>query len=93
MKTKNNNRTSLILTSSILCLGLLTSCDEDKPTVSKNFWGDTVVSHKTGSGTYTRTTYGEDWFSNPKTTVSRGHENATHWGDLIVGILEILAEE
>jgi hypothetical protein len=53
--------------------------------------GDTIVSRSNSSGSYTRTEYGSDFFGNKTTSVSRGHDNATEQGDLLVLILEGLA--
>lgn len=73
----------------------LCSCDEDhsqRTTVSQSLVSkSTIVSHQASDGTFTRTQYGKDFFGNPTTTVTRGHENATQQGDLLVGALEILS--
>lgn len=70
-----------------LCAAVLSliSCNEDgqTTTVSKSLWSnDTIVSHSTSNGTFTRTQYGQDFWGNPQTTVTRGHPNATQHGDV-----------
>jgi hypothetical protein len=86
-------KTKLILISGLTSLLAFTSCNEDQTTtVSKSLWGcDTIVSRSDSAGTYTRTTYGNDLFGNNTIGVSRGHENATEQGDLIVLVLELAA--
>jgi hypothetical protein len=70
-----------------LCAAVLSliSCNEDgqTTTVSKSLWSkNTIVSHSTSNGTFTRTQYGKDFWGNAQTTVTRGHPNATQQGDL-----------
>lgn len=86
-------KTKLLLIPGLLSLLALTSCqDEQTTTVSKSPWsGNTIVSRNDSRGTYTRTEYDSDFFGNRTINVSRGHENATQQGDLVVMLLEGLA--
>jgi len=86
-------KTRLLLIPSLISLLALTSCeDEQTTTVSKSLWGDdTIVSRSSSNGGYTRTEYGSDFFGNKTITTSRGHENATEQGDLVVFIIEAAA--
>lgn len=71
-----------LLVMSVACLSL-SACNEDT-VVSQSMWdGDTIVSTRAGDGSYTRTEYGTDWFGNKTTKVSKGHDQATHAGELL----------
>lgn len=81
--------TKLLLIPSLIASLFLVSCeDEQTTTVSKGFLGDTIVSRSNSSGTYTRTQYGNDIFGTKTISTTRGHDNATQQGDLLVLILE-----
>ena len=86
-------KTKLFLIPSLIASLFLVSCqDEQTTTVSESLWsGDTIVSRSNSSGTYTRSQYGNDIFGNRTITTTRGHDNATQEGDLLMLLLEGLA--
>ena len=72
---------------------LISSClEDDDVVVSESPFGETVVSHQTSGGDYTRTTYGTNFFGDETINVSKGHQNATYKQDLVGLGLQLVME-